>query len=96
MEDHNELRMRLVEGYNLTTAEIIYHMPDRPHILQTYIWQDYDIAPEFPVLTNFLGFWEICLAFALHLPTPARFASAPSIRLWVSGPASWPSFMVPV
>ena len=66
MEEHNELRIRLVEGYNLTTAEIIYHMPDRPHILQTYIWQDYDIAPKYPVLNNFLQFWEKELDGPLH------------------------------
>ena len=66
MEEHNELRIRLVEGYNLTTAEIIYHMPDRPHILQTYIWQDYDIAPKYPVLNSFLQFWEKELDGPLH------------------------------
>ena len=66
MEEHRELQIKLVNGYNLTTVEIIYHMPDRPHILQSYIWQDYDIAPEFPVLTNFLGFWEKELEGPLH------------------------------
>tara|TARA_B100001750_G_scaffold248228_1_gene277607 strand:+ start:1324 stop:1599 length:276 start_codon:yes stop_codon:yes gene_type:complete len=66
MEEHNELRIRFVEGYNLTTAEIIYHMPDRPHILQTYIWQDYDIAPKYPVLNSFLQFWEKELDGPLH------------------------------
>jgi uncharacterized protein Usg len=54
------------DGYNLTTAEIIYHMPDRPHILQTYLWQDYDLAPKYPVLTDFLQFWEKELDGPLH------------------------------
>ncbi len=46
-----------MEGYSLTTAEILYRMPDHPALLQSYIWQDYDIFPEFPVLKKFLDFW---------------------------------------
>jgi len=63
--DQCDFKKRL-SGYNLTTAEIIYHMPDRPHILQSYIWQDYDIAPEFPVLYGFLNFWQKELDGPLH------------------------------
>ena len=49
---------RQLDGYRLTTAEIIYHLPDHPAVLQSYIWQDYDLAPRFPVLGRFLGFWN--------------------------------------
>ena len=45
-------------GYGLTTAEIVYRRPDRHWLLQTYIWQDYDMFPNFPALKNFLAFWE--------------------------------------
>ena len=55
-----------LNGYHLTTAEIIYHMPDSPHLLQTYLWQDYDLAPCFPVLTQFLQFWQRELDGPLH------------------------------
>ena len=37
-------------GYGLTTAEIVYRRPDRHWLLQTYIWQDYDLFPNFPAL----------------------------------------------
>lgn len=47
-----------LEGYSLTTAEILYRLPDHPSLLQSYIWQDYDLAPEFPVLRKFLDFWR--------------------------------------
>jgi uncharacterized protein Usg len=57
---------KILNGYSLTTAEIIYHMPDCPHILQSYIWQDYDMAPKFPVLFAFLNFWEKELDGPLH------------------------------
>ena len=45
-------------GYSLTTAEIIYRMPDHPKLLQTFVWQDYDIHPRFPKLQGFLDFWS--------------------------------------
>lgn len=48
---------RQLEGYGLTTAEITYRRPDHLWLLQTYTWQEYDIAPEFPVLNRFLTFW---------------------------------------
>jgi uncharacterized protein Usg len=51
-----EFRKQL-EGYGLTTAEILYRMPDHPAILQSYIWQDYDLFPLFPELKKFLDFW---------------------------------------
>ena len=47
-----------VLGYGLTTAQILYRMPDHKSILQTYVWQNYDIFPKFPVLHDFLAFWE--------------------------------------
>src|SRR5438445_3175163 len=55
-----------LRDYRLTTAEILYHMPDHPGLLQTYIWQDYDLAPHFPVLRKFLDFWARSLDGKLH------------------------------
>ncbi len=46
-----------LRDYRLTTAEILYHMPDHPHLLQSYLWQEYDLAPNFPALRRFLDFW---------------------------------------
>ena len=61
----NDFRMQL-QGYGLTTAEIHYHMPDHPRLLQLYIWQEYDLAPRFPGLNAFLDFWRRDLEGALH------------------------------
>jgi uncharacterized protein Usg len=47
-----------VLGYGLTTAQILYRMPDHPSLLQTYVWQNYDLFPKFPALTDFLAFWQ--------------------------------------
>ena len=49
---------RQLENYRLTTAEILYRMPDHPSVLQTFVWQELDLAPKFPVLQKFLDFWE--------------------------------------
>jgi uncharacterized protein Usg len=53
-------------GYSLTTAEIIYWLPDYPSLLQSYIWQDYDEAPRFPKLRGFLDFWTAKLEGPLY------------------------------
>lgn len=58
--------LKQMNGYGLTTAEILYHMPDHPALLQTYLWQHYDLAPDFPVLIKFLDFWRAELEGALH------------------------------
>jgi uncharacterized protein Usg len=57
------LQMR---DYRLTTAEILYHMPDHPAVLQSFVWQKLDIAPEFPELRKFLDFWTRSLDGKLH------------------------------
>lgn len=56
----------LLNDYRLTTAEILYHMPDHPSLLQSYVWQEYDLAPKFPQLKKFLEFWERELDGKLH------------------------------
>ncbi len=58
--------IRQLAGYGLTTAEILYHLPDHPGLLQSYLWQAYDLAPAFPALTKFLDFWRDTLDGALH------------------------------
>ena len=73
-----ELQLR---GYGLTTAEIHYYMPDHPSLLQQFVWQEYDSAPDFPVLHRFLDHGRREIEAALH-----------SIRVMHShlvGPAEW-------
>jgi len=75
-----------LQGYRLTTAEILYRLPDHPNLLQTYVWQDLDLQPHFPVLKRFLDFWERQLDGKLHsvrvcnarviTPGEARFIDA--------------------
>ncbi len=72
---------RQLNGYGLTTAHILYHIPDFESVLQTYVWQDYDLAPDFPEMHKFLDFWQANLDGPLH---SVRY----SHRLLV-GPNEW-------
>ena len=58
--------IKQLAGYGLATARILYHLPDYPGLLQSYIWQDYDLAPDFPILIKFLAFWREKLDGPLH------------------------------
>lgn len=64
--------VRQIEGYGLTTATILYGIPDHPKLLQTFVWQQYDLAPRFPVLIKFLQFWKRELEGPLHSVTVAH------------------------
>jgi uncharacterized protein Usg len=55
-----------VAGYGLTTAHILYRRPDHRWLLQSYVWQDYDLFPAFPELSKFLAFWQEKLEGPLH------------------------------
>jgi uncharacterized protein Usg len=58
LADYESDFFRALNGYCLTTAEIIYHLPDHPLLLQTYVWQEFDLPPLFPRLTAFIEFWH--------------------------------------
>jgi uncharacterized protein Usg len=79
--------VKQVEGYGLTTAEILYRRPDRHWLLQTYVWQDYDLFPDFPGLQKFLAFWRaqlegpLCAVTVAHsrLIHPAEFRAVDGV-----------------
>ena len=69
-------RVVRIPDWRLTTAEILYRMPDHPAVLQTFVWQKVDHAPTFPELHGFLDFWRREIEGALY---SVRVASA---ALW--------------
>jgi uncharacterized protein Usg len=69
-------RIRML-AYRLTTAEITYHLPDHPHILQNFIWQEMDLVPDFPALKRFLSFWQSNLEGKLH---SVKVAASPLVK----------------
>ncbi len=65
---HCEFELML-RDYRLTMAEILYHLPDHPALLQSFVWQKLDIAPQFPALHGFLDFWEREIEGKIHSVT---------------------------
>lgn len=61
-----DLGIQVLKDYRLTTAKILYHLPDYPAFLQEFVWQEYDIAPRFPELSKFLQFWTREIDGKLH------------------------------
>ena len=64
--------LKQLKGYGLTTAEILYRRPDHRWLLQSYVWQDYDLFPNFPALKDFLTFWQAKLEGPLFSVTVAH------------------------
>lgn len=63
--DRTETELML-RGYGLTTAEFFYRMPDHRHVLNSFIWQEYDLAPDHPRLFGFIEFWQKNIEGPLH------------------------------
>lgn len=69
-----DMLKRLLESgfegnYGLLTAEILYRLPDYKNILQVFLWQEYDMSPKFPVLAEFLDYWDTNLEGPIHSVT---------------------------
>lgn len=80
MRDPSDFELQL-RGYRLTTAEVLYHMPDHPGLLQSFLWQTYDLAPRYPRLSRFLDHWRQEIEAVIH---SVRVAHAGLIR-----PSEW-------
>ena len=78
-----------LRGGRLTTAEVLYYMPDHPKLLQTFMWQTLDLAPEYPRIHRFLDFWRREIEAVIHsvsitsvgVIAPARLRVARTIEL---------------
>jgi uncharacterized protein Usg len=71
----------MLKGYGLTTAELFYHLPDYPHVLNSFLWQEYDLAPDYPEMFRFIEFWQARIDGPLH---SVRFTHRKLIR-----PGDW-------
>ncbi len=56
----------IMSGYGLTTAEFFYRLPDFKSVLSSFIWQEYDIAPDHPKLFEFIEYWQTEIEGPLH------------------------------
>lgn len=62
---HDEMSLRL-QGWRLATAEVLYYMPDHPSLLQSFVWQTLDLAPDYPRIHRFLNFWKREIDAVIH------------------------------
>lgn len=58
--------LRQMQGYGLATYQIHYFMPDHRSLLQQFVIQKYDVAPQFPELHRFLDFWRREIEAVIH------------------------------
>lgn len=63
--DRGDLELQL-QGWRLTTAEVLYYMPDHPKLIQSFTWQTLDLAPSYPRISKFLDFWKREIEAAIH------------------------------
>jgi uncharacterized protein Usg len=56
-------------GRRLTTAEVLYYMPAHPTLLQSFLWQTQDVAPDFPRIHQFLEYWRREIDAVIHSVT---------------------------
>lgn len=61
----DEMTLRL-QGWRLATAEVLYYLPDHPSLLQSFLWQTLDLAPQYPRLHQFLDFWRREIDAVIH------------------------------
>ena len=76
--------MRQLGGERLTTAEVLYYMPDHPALLQRFLWQTLDFAPGFPRVHKFLDFWRAEIDAVIHSVTVSAQGLVSPARLNVA------------
>ena len=84
MTTNNEELARLLRGERLTTANVLYYMPDNPVLLQEFIWQTLDLAPEYPRIHRFLDFWRREIEATIHSVTVASQGLVAPARLTIA------------
>jgi len=78
---------RQLAGDRLTTAEVLYYLPDHPALLQRFLWQTLDLSPDYPKVHRFLDFWRREIEAVIHsvtisasgLVSPAKLVTARQI-----------------
>lgn len=73
--------LRQLRGERLTTTEVLYYMPDHPALLQRFLWQTLDLAPEFPRIHRFLDFWRAEIEAVIHSVTVSAAGLVAPARL---------------
>jgi len=76
--------VRQLRGKRLTTAEVLYYMPDHPVLLQRFLWQTLDVSPEYPRVYQFLDHWRREIEAVIHSVTVSAAGLVSPARLDIS------------
>jgi uncharacterized protein Usg len=74
-----------LRGGRLTTAEVLYYMPDHPVLLQRFLWQTIDLSPEYPRVRRFLEFWRREIDAVIHSVNVSAAGIVAPARLDIGG-----------
>ena len=74
-----------LRGKRLTTAEVLYYFPDHPSLLQSFMWQTLDIAPEYPRVHQFLEFWRREIDAVIHSVNVCAVGEVRPARVRIAG-----------
>jgi uncharacterized protein Usg len=72
---------RQLRGERLTTTEVLYYLPDHPAVLQRFLWQTLDVAPQFPRVNQFVDFWRREIDAVIHSVTVSAAGLVSPARL---------------
>ena len=84
MTTYNEDLVRQLRGERLTTTQVLYYMPDSPSLLQEFVWQTLDLAPEYPRIHRFLDFWRREIDAVIHSVTVGSAGLVAPARLTIA------------
>ena len=84
MTTYNEELARQLRGERLTTTQVLYYMPDSPSLLQEFVWQTLDLAPEYPRIHRFLDFWRREIDAVIHSVTVGSAGLVAPARLTIA------------
>ena len=73
-------------GRRLTTAEVLYYLPDHPRLLQAFTWQTLDLAPEYPRIHRFLDYWRREIEAVIHSVTVSSVGLIRPARIGIATP----------
>ena len=84
MTSYNEELVRQLRGERLTTTQVLYYMPDSPSLLQEFVWQTLDLAPEYPRIHRFLDYWRREIDAVIHSVTVGSAGLVAPARLTIA------------
>lgn len=77
-----------LRGKRLTTAEVLYYLPDHPSLIQRFMWQTLDVAPDYPRVHQFLEFWRREIDAVIHSVNVSAAGEVRPARVRIAGVVS--------